>query len=187
MLCLFFHAGCNVPNTLSEVCTSRMALRIWICSPIARAAASSSARPQREYVANSGRPAWRSVQASACPRSNPVAAPPIQAAKSRPDRKTVGSATVAAIALAPMTPMPGMVSSRLLASFERSQRERVLRSGGRIYEHGHTRRSGHQLMSTSREIDFSHRSLRSCSWRLAPARSGWRGSFRPVPRCGGSL
>ena len=44
---------------------------------------------------------------------------PIQAAKSRPDRKTVGSATVAAIALAPMTPMPGIVSSRLLASFER--------------------------------------------------------------------
>src|SRR5258707_2938276 len=34
---------------------------------------------------------------------------PIQAAKLRPDRKTVGSATVAAIALAPMTPMPGMV------------------------------------------------------------------------------
>jgi len=37
---------------------------------------------------------------------------PIHAAKSRPDRKTVGSATVAAIAVAPMTPMPGMVSSR---------------------------------------------------------------------------
>src|SRR5215475_11148158 len=36
-----------------------------------------------------------------------------------PDRKTDGSATVAAIAVAPMTPMPGMVSSRLLASFER--------------------------------------------------------------------
>jgi hypothetical protein len=44
---------------------------------------------------------------------------PIQAAKSRPDRKAVGSATVAAIAVAPMTPMPGMVSSRLLAWFER--------------------------------------------------------------------
>jgi len=44
---------------------------------------------------------------------------PIQAAKSRPDRNTVGSATVAAIAVAPMTPMPGMVSTRWLASFER--------------------------------------------------------------------
>jgi hypothetical protein len=35
---------------------------------------------------------------------------PIQAAKSRPDLKTVGSDTVAAIAVAPMTPTPGMVS-----------------------------------------------------------------------------
>src|SRR6516164_1912304 len=32
---------------------------------------------------------------------------PIQAAKSRPERKTMGSDTVAAIALAPMMPMPG--------------------------------------------------------------------------------
>jgi hypothetical protein len=36
---------------------------------------------------------------------------PIQGAKSRPDRKTLGSIMVAAIAVAPMTPMPGMVSS----------------------------------------------------------------------------
>src|SRR5262252_3428574 len=33
---------------------------------------------------------------------------PFQAAKSRPLRKIVGSTTVAAIAVAPMTPMPGM-------------------------------------------------------------------------------
>src|SRR3954463_10276880 len=43
----------------------------------------------------------------------------IHAAKSRPDRKTVGSATVAAIAVAPMMPMPGMVSSRWLAGLAR--------------------------------------------------------------------
>jgi transposase len=44
---------------------------------------------------------------------------PIQAAKSRPDRKAFGSTTVAAMAVAPKTPIPGMVSSRLLVSFER--------------------------------------------------------------------
>ena len=42
---------------------------------------------------------------------------PIQAAKSRPDRKAFGSTTVAAMAVAPITPIPGMVSSRLLVSF----------------------------------------------------------------------
>ena len=57
--------------------------------------------------------------ASACPRLILSRHQSDPSAKSRPDRKTVGSATVAAIALAPMTPMPGMVSSRLLASFER--------------------------------------------------------------------
>ena len=49
----------------------------------------------------------------------PRAPMPIQAAKSRPDRKTLGSGTTAAIVVAPITPIPGMVSSRLLASFER--------------------------------------------------------------------
>ena len=44
---------------------------------------------------------------------------PIQAAKSRPDGKTFGSGTVAAIAVAPITPIPGMLSSRWLASFTR--------------------------------------------------------------------
>ena len=44
---------------------------------------------------------------------------PIQAAKSRPDPKTFGSGTVAAIAVAPITPIPGMVSNRWLASCER--------------------------------------------------------------------
>jgi hypothetical protein len=44
---------------------------------------------------------------------------PIQAAKSRPDPKTFGSGTVAAIAVAAITPIPGMVSNRWLASFER--------------------------------------------------------------------
>ncbi len=34
---------------------------------------------------------------------------PIQAAKSRPDRKTFGSGTTATIVLAPRTPMPGIV------------------------------------------------------------------------------
>jgi hypothetical protein len=44
---------------------------------------------------------------------------PIQAAKSRPDRKTFGSGTVAAMAVAPTMPIPGMLLSRLLASSER--------------------------------------------------------------------
>ena len=44
---------------------------------------------------------------------------PIQAANSRPDLKTPASGTVAAIAVAPITPMPGMVSRRRLASLER--------------------------------------------------------------------
>src|SRR5262245_20068690 len=40
-------------------------------------------------------------------------------AKSRPDRKIVGSVTVATIAVAPITPMPGIASTRWLASLER--------------------------------------------------------------------
>src|SRR6516162_8236664 len=44
---------------------------------------------------------------------------PIQAAKSRPDRKAFGSVTVAVMALAPMVPIPGTLSSRLLSSFAR--------------------------------------------------------------------
>ena len=46
-------------------------------------------------------------------------ASPIQAAKARPDPKTFGSGTVAAIAVAPIRPIPGMLSSRLLASLKR--------------------------------------------------------------------
>ena len=48
-----------------------------------------------------------------------VLIPKSQAAKSRPDRKTFGSGMVAAIAVAPITPIPGMLSSRWLASFPR--------------------------------------------------------------------
>ena len=44
---------------------------------------------------------------------------PIQAAKSRPERNAIGSATVATMADAPTMPIPGMLLSRLLASFER--------------------------------------------------------------------
>src|SRR6476659_11455425 len=44
---------------------------------------------------------------------------PIQAAKARPDPKTFGSGTVAAIAVAPIRPIPGMLLSRLLASLKR--------------------------------------------------------------------
>src|SRR5215468_7378885 len=44
---------------------------------------------------------------------------PIQAAKSRPVLKIEASGTVATMALAPMTPMLGMVSSRLLSAFLR--------------------------------------------------------------------
>src|SRR5262245_22647955 len=39
--------------------------------------------------------------------------------KIAPNRKAFGSVTVAAIALAPMMPIPGTLSSRLLASFAR--------------------------------------------------------------------
>ena len=44
---------------------------------------------------------------------------PIPAAKSRPERNAIGSATVATMADAPTMPIPGMLLSRLLASFER--------------------------------------------------------------------
>ena len=44
---------------------------------------------------------------------------PIQAAKSRPVLKIEASGTVATIALAPMTPIPGMVSARVLSTFLR--------------------------------------------------------------------
>src|SRR5215471_10370070 len=44
---------------------------------------------------------------------------PIQAEKSRPDRKALGSATQATNAVASAGPTPGIASSRLLAAFER--------------------------------------------------------------------
>ena len=44
---------------------------------------------------------------------------PIQAAKSRPERKAFGSATLATSAVASAGPTPGMASSRLLSSFDR--------------------------------------------------------------------
>ena len=44
---------------------------------------------------------------------------PIEAAKSQPERNAIGSATVATMADAPTMPIPGMLLSRLLASFER--------------------------------------------------------------------
>ena len=88
------------------------------------AAGAHTAIPRRlrppECVANSDPPVWRSAPASACRRSKSSRGTiPIQAAKSRPDRKTFGSGTVAAIAAAPVIPIPGIVSSRWLASFDR--------------------------------------------------------------------
>ena len=44
---------------------------------------------------------------------------PIHAAKSRPDLKSLGSVTVEAMAVAPMTPIPGTVSRRQLISLAR--------------------------------------------------------------------
>ena len=44
---------------------------------------------------------------------------PIEAAKSRPDRNTFGSGTVAAMAVAPSRPIPGMLLRRLHASSAR--------------------------------------------------------------------
>src|SRR5262249_22984494 len=46
---------------------------------------------------------------------------PIQAEKSRPDRKALGSATLATRAVASAGPTPGISSSRLLASLDRCQ------------------------------------------------------------------
>src|SRR6476620_827389 len=46
---------------------------------------------------------------------------PIQAEKSRPDRKVFGSATLATRAVASAGPTPGISSSRLLASLDRCQ------------------------------------------------------------------
>src|SRR6478752_132897 len=44
---------------------------------------------------------------------------PIHAAKSRPDLKSLGSVTVEAMAVAPITPIPGTVSRRQLMSLAR--------------------------------------------------------------------
>ena len=44
---------------------------------------------------------------------------PIHAAKSRPDLKVLGSVTVEAMAVAPITPIPGTVSRRQLISLAR--------------------------------------------------------------------
>src|SRR5512132_780815 len=46
---------------------------------------------------------------------------PIHAEKSRPDRKALGSATLATRAVASAGPTPGMSSSRLLVSLDRCQ------------------------------------------------------------------
>ena len=56
---------------------------------------------------------------------------PIQAEKSRPDRKAFGSATLATIAVASAGPTPGIASSRLLVSLERCQ-ALIMRSNSRI-------------------------------------------------------
>lgn len=47
---------------------------------------------------------------------------PIQAEKSRPDRKDLGSVTLATRAVANAGPTPGMSSSRLLISLDRAKR-----------------------------------------------------------------
>src|SRR6516225_2109332 len=51
---------------------------------------------------------------------------PIQAEKSRPDRKAFGSATLATRAVASAGPTPGISSSRLLASLDRCQARGLL-------------------------------------------------------------
>ena len=56
---------------------------------------------------------------------------PIQAEKLRPDRKVLGSATVATRAMASTGPMPGALSSRLLVSLDRCQ-ALIIRSNSRI-------------------------------------------------------
>ena len=56
---------------------------------------------------------------------------PIQAEKSRPDRKALGSATLATSAVASAGPTPGLSSRRLLASLERCQ-AMMRRSNSRI-------------------------------------------------------
>src|SRR6476660_7606001 len=56
---------------------------------------------------------------------------PTQAEKSRPDRKTFGSATLATRAVAKAGPTPGISSSRLLVSFDRCQ-ALLIRSNSRL-------------------------------------------------------
>ena len=56
---------------------------------------------------------------------------PIQAEKSRPDRKAFGSATLATRAVASAGPTPGISSSRLLVSLDRCQ-ALIIRSNSRI-------------------------------------------------------
>ena len=56
---------------------------------------------------------------------------PIQAEKSRPDRKAIGSATLATRAVAKTGPTPGISSSRRLVSLDRCQ-ALIIRSNSRI-------------------------------------------------------
>jgi len=74
----------------------------------ARLQYTASARRTNIGAASSGRPVWRSVRASACPRSNRAAHHPIHGRrKSRPGPEEYsGSATVATIAVAPKLPDP---------------------------------------------------------------------------------
>src|SRR6266850_2136433 len=57
-------------------------------------------------------PPSRSLPPAECCRGTS----PIHAAKSRPDLKSLGSVTVEAMAVAPITPIPGTVSRRQLMS-----------------------------------------------------------------------
>jgi hypothetical protein len=79
---------------------------------------SRRSRRQSEVAADTDRPAWRCHRA-APPVERCRGTSPIHAASSRPDLKADGPVTVAVIAVAPMTPMPRIVSSRRLRSLAR--------------------------------------------------------------------
>src|SRR6266849_5820866 len=84
---------------------------------------------------------------------------PIQAEKSRPDRKALGSPTLATRALANAGPTPGISSSRLLVSLDRCQ-AMISRSNSRIRVFS-TRRWAPRATRHARAISGTRLSLES--------------------------
>jgi hypothetical protein len=98
---------------------------------------------------------------------------PIQAEKSRPDRKALGSATLETSAVAKTGPTPGISSSRRLVSLDRCQ-ALIIRSNSRIYafsiRNWSPRAATHARATSSNRLSFES----------AATPSSWSTPWRPT-------